>query len=154
MVTWPVPGRRRTRATASLRRPVDWTSGRGTVRYLGASWPASAGPGMVEREGLGLLSLVGVFGAGVHLQLLQHLAPERALREHAFDRVADGILGLAGAQVGVLLRLQAARLGPVPVELLGLGLARGEHDLGRGDDHDVIARVEVGGEHRLVLAPQ
>ena len=67
-------------------------------------------------------------------------------------RTAD--LGVVGHDLGVACGLEAAGVAGVAVgDLLGL-LARGEHDLGRVDHDDVVAGVDVGGEDRLVLAPQ
>src|SRR3954454_10438338 len=78
----PSPGsvlvRRRTRATACLRRPVDWTRGLGTdgtPEVLGSA----AGAGHLV--GGGLLGGVGMGGAGVDLELRQLLAAEGALGE-------------------------------------------------------------------------
>src|SRR6185437_3825491 len=90
----PWPGRKRTRATACLRRPVLWLSGAGMVWWC-PSWCASAWArpsagaarlGQIER--LGLLGRVRVVGAGVDLQLAQLLAAEGVLGEHAAHRAA------------------------------------------------------------------
>src|SRR5204862_2856394 len=57
-------------------------------------------------------------------------------------------------EVGVGLALEPAGVAAVAGDLLGVGLARREHHLvGVHDDH-VVAGVDVGGEDRLVLAPQ
>src|SRR5262245_37753776 len=113
----PVPGRSRTRATARLRRPVDWARGLVTVVPV-RFWLGSAGLGVGQLERARALRGVGMVGAGVHLQLAQHLAAEGALRQHPPDRAADGVLRLAGEQLGVRLLLQAARVAGEAVDLL------------------------------------
>ena len=75
----PVPGRRRTRATASLRRPVVWVGGSGFVTcrsFFRALGRRRSGPVPGRSSGCGLLGLVRVLGAGVDHQLLQLLAAE------------------------------------------------------------------------------
>ena len=57
-------------------------------------------PGGGDLERRGLLRRVRVVGAGVHLQLGEHLAAEAVLREHAADGTAHGFLGLGGLGVG------------------------------------------------------
>src|SRR5271169_3603598 len=84
IVMAPWPGRKRTRATACLRRPVVWLSGVGiaSLQSFLFAWSAgAAGRGQVER--LGLLGGMGVVGAGVDLELGEHLAPEGVLGQHA-----------------------------------------------------------------------
>src|SRR5690348_17084664 len=82
MIT-PVPGRSRTRATASLRRPVVWMRGFGTPWTPCGSWrsgrPGLAGVGGLQR--LRLLGGVGMRRARVDLELLQHLPAEGTLGE-------------------------------------------------------------------------
>src|ERR1700759_1281402 len=68
----PVPGTRRTRTIASLRRPTvgadgDVTKSPESLCYL------------LDLEWLGELSLVRVFGSGVDLELLELLAAEGGL---------------------------------------------------------------------------
>src|SRR5690606_3841720 len=95
-----------------------------------------------------------VGGAGVDLELADLLAAEAGLREHAPDAAAHGLFRLATVQVGERLGLDAAGIAGVRVDDLAVGLVGGEHDL-VGVDHDhVVARVDVWGEHRLVLAAQ
>src|SRR4051794_28844758 len=48
-----------------------------------------SGGGQVQR--LRLLSAVGMIGTRVHLELLQHLATEAVLREHAPDGATHGL---------------------------------------------------------------
>src|SRR5205085_10351470 len=91
----PAPGRMRTRAMACFRRPVVWTRGLGT----GASSARAAGAGDVE--GLRRLGDMGMVGTGVDLELAEHLATERPLRQHASHRLAHRLLGLGRKEVAV-----------------------------------------------------
>src|SRR5436190_6111326 len=154
----PVPGRNRTRATASLRRPVVWMRGlltRGPSRF--GARPCSREPGLAalgERADDGALGLMRMGRAAVHLELLQHLAPEGSLGKHAAHRELDDPLRVAGEQV---LEVLAANPAGVPaVAVIGLleELAGADRQLRRVHDHDVIAGVEVGSPDRLVLAAQ
>jgi hypothetical protein len=95
-----------------------------------------------------------MLGAGVHLELLDLLTAERALRQHAAHAEADRVGRLAVEQVLVRLALQTARVAGVAVHLLLVGLALGHDDLVGVDDDHVVARVDVRGEHGLVLAAQ
>src|SRR5258706_13878422 len=82
----PVPGRNRTRATASLRRPVVWMRGlltRGPSRFGVQRSRDACLAALGQRAGDGLLGLMRVGRPGVDLELLQHLAPERSLGKHA-----------------------------------------------------------------------
>src|SRR5580692_2479263 len=102
----PSPGRRRTRATAALRRPVDWTRGLGTGSYLRSAVWLGGGSGravgrVVERPGLGHLGLVLVLRTRVDLQLADHLPAQGALGEHALDGDADHFFGPIGQHVTV-----------------------------------------------------
>ena len=110
---------------------------------------------MVERlERLRLLSGVGMRRARVDLELLQHLPPEGALRQHALHRQAQDPLGVALHEAGQVLRPEPARVLRVPVVPLVGALLGVDGDL-RGVDHDdEIARVDMRGVNRLVLAPQ
>src|SRR6185312_9660999 len=88
IVIAPWPGRKRTRATACLRRPVVWLSGTGMGWFC--VLPGSAGPlgfGQVER--FWLLCGVRVFWPGVDVELAELLAPQGVLREHAAHRASD-----------------------------------------------------------------
>src|SRR5579872_2803548 len=155
----PAPGRKRTRATARLRRPVDWTSGFGISGWTSPSWSASPGsrgaPGGVRQgERAGLLGGVGMRRPGVDLQLRQLLSPERALWEHAAHRAAHELLGPLAQEDGVARLRDGARVAGVAPGEGPLGLVGGEHDLGGVDHDDVVAGVEVACEGRPVLAPQ
>src|SRR5580658_7332827 len=168
MVILPWPGRIRTRATAALRRPVFWHNGVPSLIFvvtfgvpvsrtgsvLGATGISRPGPGAGHVEWFGLLRLVRVLGAGVDLQLVQLLATEPGTGEHAPDGASHDLLGPLRQQIAVLLLGEATGVAAVVVHELLLGLVRGEHDLGRVDHDDVVAGVDVGGEDRLVLAPQ
>src|SRR4029077_12586821 len=97
---------------------------------------------------------VGMLGAGDDVELLDHLAAEAVLRQHAAHRLLDGRDPPGGHQVAVLHAGDAARVAGVPPGDLVLELLAGELDL-VGVDHDhVVARVHVRREHRLVLAAQ
>ena len=114
----------------------------------------STGLGGRDLELGGGLGGVRVRGAGVHLELQELLATERALGEHATDRLAQGLFGLAGVQMGVGLGLDAARVAAVAVHHGAVGLAGRHDDLVGVDDDHVIAGVDVGRVGRLVLAAQ
>jgi hypothetical protein len=76
------------------------------------------------------------------------------VREHPLDGLLDRLLGVPLEQLGVRRRAQAARVARVAVGHLGLALVAGQRDL-VGVDHDhEVARVDVRGVHRLVLATQ
>src|SRR4051794_27792374 len=103
-------------------------------------------------EPLGLLSVVGVSGTAVDLQLFDHLPAELVLRQHAEDGALDHRLRLVGADETRRLLAEAARIERVvTVNLVRLLLARQEDLLGIDHD-DVIAGVEEGGVGRLTLA--
>src|ERR1700691_5989259 len=113
MVMVPVPGRRRTRATASLRRPVVWVGGAGTSFSL----TAADGRGVVLRRGLGS---VRVLGAGVDEELAHDLPAQSVLGHHALDRVEDQFDGVLVEERLPGRRAQAARVARVVIgELLG-----------------------------------
>src|SRR5262245_7397298 len=151
-VTWPEPGRMRTRATERLRRPVAWTRGWGIAVFLASVSRAGLGVGQVER--LGALGPVRMGRPGVDLELGGHLPAQAVLGQHADDALAHGLGRIALEPVGVGAGLEAAGVAGVAVDDLALGLAGGEDDLGGVHHDDVVAGVEVGGEGRLVLAAQ
>src|SRR5580692_8538408 len=134
IVMAPWPGRKRTRATACLRRPVVWLSGVGIAvwRPSWCAWSAgAAGRRQVER--LGLLGGVGMVGPGVDLQLGEHLAAEGVLGQHAAHGAADQLGRLLVEQLRVAGGAQSAGVTAVAVGHLRVGLARGEDDLVRVD---------------------
>lgn len=91
---------------------------------------------------------------GPHLQLLDLLAAERAVRQHATDAAANGLCRIALHEVLVGLALDATGVPRVPVHALVGGLVLGEHHLGGIDDDHVVATVDVRGERGLVLAAE
>src|SRR5690606_27551730 len=108
----------------------------------------------LDLERLRLLGGVRVFGTLVDLELAVHRAAERVLRQHALDRDLDHAFRVALQRLGEVLRLQVADVTGEPVVHLVLQLLAGHGDL-LGIDHDeVIAGVDVGGEHGLVLAAE
>src|SRR4051794_39078170 len=111
----------RTRAIACLRRPVDWTSGFGTVLAFRSLLDALDG-GEVKR--LRALGGVRMLGTRVHLELAEHLPAQRALRQHALDGPAHGLLRLLLQEVGVRLGAQTARVAGVAVDELAISLVR------------------------------
>ena len=88
------------------------------------------------------------------MQLLDHGAAQAVLREHAPDRLLDDERRLARQQ-----RIVARAFDPTGIPGVAVGdlfgfLTSGELDL-RGVHHDhVVAGVHMGGEDRLVLAPE
>src|SRR5580693_4878033 len=91
----PWPGRKRTRATACLRRPVVWVSGAGICApCVLCVVDRSAGPaGRGQLERLGALGCVGMVGAGVDVELAQHGPAEGVLGQHAADGAPDHLVG-------------------------------------------------------------
>src|ERR1039458_7540583 len=136
MVPWP--GRKRTRATACLRRPVAWTSGFG-MNLLRSGRPAGRGR---QLERTGQLGGVRVLWPRVHLQLGEHLPAERALRQHALYGGPDELFRLAAPDLGETGRPEASRVAAVPVREGLLGLVGRKDDLGGVDDDDVVTGVE------------
>src|SRR3954469_17085067 len=116
----PVPGRRRTRATASLRRPVVWI--RGLLNGVFLSRRLRGGlrrQRVVDRP----LGEVRMGGTRVDAQLLQHRAAEPVLREHAPDRELHDPLRGASHEALQGLGADAARVAGVAVVELVLALA-------------------------------
>ena len=124
---------------------------RSLCSVVSAGQPAA---GFGQFEGLRLLRGVGVLGAGVDLELAQHLAAEGVLRQHAAHGAAHQLGRLVLEQLGVARRAQAAGVPAVPVGLLVLGLARGHHHLVGVDDDHVVPGVDVRGKGGPVLAAQ
>src|SRR5262249_9163606 len=100
---WPVPRRRRTRATALLRRPV--------ARMNVASAKAQL---------LRLLGGVRMVRTPVDLELAEHRAAERVLRQHQAHRVAQDAIGVRSLEqlAGRRLLQVAGVPGVAPVGLL------------------------------------
>jgi hypothetical protein len=98
------------------------------------------------------LGRVGVIGRRVDLELVEHVAAENALGKHALDGLLDREGRLALEQASVALALEAAGDARVVIIMLLVELVARQLDLGRVDDDDVVARVDVGRVLRLVLA--
>src|ERR1700690_222520 len=112
----PVPGRSRTRATASLRRPVVWIKGLLTRNPSRLESSCDAGlAAFGQRTHDRLLGLVRMGRAPVDLQLAQHLTTQRALREHAPHGELDDLFGVAREQVLETLAADPARVTAVAV---------------------------------------
>src|SRR5262249_6539066 len=108
----PVPRRRRTLATALFRRPVAVTSG------------VASGKAQLLR----LLRGVGMAGAAVDLELAEHGAPERVLRQHEPHGVAQHAVGVRTLEQlpgGGLLQVP----GPARVAVVDLLLALAPREL-------------------------
>src|SRR5262245_23027126 len=116
----PVPGTRRTRATASLRRPVAryavgvgiFTSSR--IQLCGGG--CGRGPRRLRlsvRPHLRLLRLVRVFGAGVDAELLELRPAQLGVRHHAAHGAEHDLLRPAVEENPHALYLEAARVARV-----------------------------------------
>src|SRR5688572_16291022 len=92
--------------------------------------------------------------AADHLELLEHLPPERALRQHAFDGNLDGTLRMRRQELLERLLLHVADRARVAVVDLVLELAARDADLLGVDNDEEVARVDVGRVDWLVLAAQ
>src|SRR5688572_17226442 len=92
--------------------------------------------------------------AAHNLEFLEHLPPERVLRQHAFDGDLDGALGMSGQHLLERLGLQVADRAGVAVVDLVLELAARDADFLGVDDYDEVARVDVRLVNGLVLAAQ
>src|ERR1017187_8506255 len=141
----PVPGRKRTRATASLRRPVVWVRGNDTSFSL----TAADGRGVVLRR---CLCCVRVLGAGVNEELAHDLAAEAVLGNHALHRVEDQLDGVLVEQRLPGRRAQSARIARVVVRELLRGLVGRQHHFVGVHDDDVVPAVDVRSEVDAVLA--
>src|SRR6185437_16610671 len=93
--------------------------------------------------------------ARIDVQVLHLLTAERSAGDHALDGLyQDALREAAFEALAQGLALDAAGMTGVPVEHFTLGLAAGEAHLLGVDDDDVVAAIDVRGEHRLVLAAQ
>src|SRR5688500_14805636 len=88
------------------------------------------------------------------LELLEHLPTERALRQHPFAGDLDGSLRILLEQLTARLGLQVAERAGLALVDLVLELAAGDANLLGVDDDDEVARIDVRGVDRLVLAAQ
>ena len=103
---------------------------------------------------LGLLRSVRVLGAGVDLELLDQLAAQPVLGEHAPDGQLDGASRVTVEQLAVADGPEATGASRVRVRELVGPLVPGERDLLRVDDDHEVAAVHVRCERRFVLAAQ
>src|SRR5882672_11337338 len=109
------------------------------------AWALQSSSGSTRRGELPrgrLLGGMGMIRTAVHLQLRDHGAPERTLREHALDREAHDALGVAAEQVLERLLAQTTRIAGMAVVALVGELARADRELGRVDHDHVIAGVD------------
>ena len=97
---------------------------------------------------------MGMLGAFVDFELLEHLATQLGLGQHAADRQAVEFLGVVLQHVGELVALGASEVSAMSEILFVLKLVPAEERFLGVDDHHVVAAVDVGGEGGLVLAPQ
>src|SRR6185295_4108413 len=138
---------------AGTRLHVD--AGRGGLATAGAIvWFGCCGHEIdsLNFELLGLLGGVRMFVAREHMQLLVHLAAERALGEHALHREFNGALGMLLEELAESDGLDTTDgAGVMPVDLVVELVAR-DFDLSGVQHDDVVAGVNVRGERGLVLA--
>jgi hypothetical protein len=95
-----------------------------------------------------------VSGAGIDLQLLERLAAQRILREHALDGLLNDALRMLGHELTELLVARTARIERIVVIRLLLHALAGHFDLFSIDHDHKIAGIDVRREGRLVLAAQ
>jgi hypothetical protein len=101
---------------------------------------------------LGLLGLMGMVVASVHVELAKDRAAEAVVRDHAEDGLLKDALGMLLAHALGIGGLVAADVtGEGGIGLVRLFLAR-ENGLLCVHDDDVITGVNVGGKDGLVLA--
>src|SRR5687768_1651193 len=108
----------------------------------------------LELQRFRLLRGVRMLVAANDLELFEHLPPEWILRQHAFDGNLDGALRMRLEKLLERLGLQVADRARVTVVDLVLELAARDADLLGVDDDDEVARIDVRGVNRLVLATQ
>jgi hypothetical protein len=109
---------------------------------------------LLDLEGLGLLRSVGVLGAGVHLELGEHLPSEGVVRQHPLDRALDDAVGVGAQLVAHVDGFQTTGVTGVPVGTLVVPLGTGQRNLARVHDDDEVTDIEVRGVLGLVLAAQ
>src|SRR5207245_10235786 len=90
-VMLPSPGVSRTRATASLRRPVTMIASAANYFHVSLA---------VEPDRDGLLGLLPMLGVGVNLQALEHLAPQGVVLQHTPHSFPQRLLRLALDHLG------------------------------------------------------
>src|SRR5688500_6244686 len=89
--------------------------------------------------------------AGVHVELAHHLLAQSVLRDHPADGPADDLLGSPREKPLEAFGPHASRVSGVAHVLLRLELPPGHLDLGRVQDDDRIAGVDVRRERDAVL---
>jgi len=97
---------------------------------------------------------MGMFGAAVDLQLLEHLAAQTVPWKHAPDGAAKRLFGLVGKELTVGTGPETTRVAGVVVDVLVGLLGTGQDHLAGVHDDDVVAGVDMGGEGGLVLAAE
>jgi len=97
---------------------------------------------------------VFVFFAGEDSELSQHGAPERVSRHHALDSQLNDAFRVFFAQRTEICRFQSTRVARVMMIQFVLFLSAGYVDFFRVYDNDVVAGVNVGRVHGLMLATQ
>src|SRR5690242_20496864 len=130
MRTSPSPRWSRTRATEDFRFPVAQMTGMRSGLIL-------------LRHRHRLLSAVRMFGQGVDLELGGEPTAEAVARQHAGDRRAHEPRRVPREHLVGTRTPHAARPARVPDVLFLRELLTGETDLGRVDDDDEVARVDV-----------
>ena len=143
-VTAPAPSRRNTRAIDVFRFPVA------TARFLTKAFTS---PFQEISSGTGFCAACGCVRARVHLQVLENLATQGALGQHALDGLLERPRRLAGDDLLVGLCPETARVARVPVVQLLRGLASRDLDLLRVDDDNGVAQVPMGGVARACSFP-
>ena len=93
-------------------------------------------------------------GAGIDLELLAHGPTEGVLGEHALDGVLHNALRMLLHRLFETLALQTARVTAVAEVLFLESLVARDANLIGIDDDDEIARIDMRGVGRLVLALQ
>src|SRR5690606_10133298 len=163
----PVPGTRRTRATAVFRRPVAIYSSKPTGAANPGhllSAPPNRRPSFFYRsrrspDGQGklfrLLGRMRMTRPGVHLQLHQLPPAQARARQHAAHGQPDEPFRTGLPQLARGHPLQATRFGrALEVVHLVVPLGAGQPHLLRVDDDDEVAGVNVRRILGLVLAAQ
>ena len=84
-------------------------AGRGGLATAGAVVLLDRHDGSLELQRLRLLGGVRMFGAGVDLELAEHRAAERVLRQHALHRDFDDALGMRAASSPARARSSGCR---------------------------------------------
>ena len=95
-----------------------------------------------------------MFGAGVNVQLEEHIAGELVLGEHSLDRRFDDIFGFACAKIRKLNVFFAADVAAVEHIFLAVFLFAGHADFFRVDYNYVVAAVGIGRVNRLMASAE